>query len=76
MNVVHHLKSEHTSMVTDKIKTGSPESREVAAYVAEFLLPLRNMSAKADLTFLAYLIEMAYEESLSESISEEITVSR
>ena len=38
---------------------------DAANYVAEMLAVLRNIAKDVDLKFLTYLLEMAYEESLS-----------
>ena len=38
---------------------------EAATYIADMLAILRNIAKDVDLKFLNYLLEMAYEESLS-----------
>ena len=39
----------------------SPE--EVAGYIADMVLQLRNMAKEKDLDFLAYLLEMSFQEA-------------
>ena len=37
---------------------------ELASYIAEVTLELRNMTKGADMTFLSYLLEMSFHEAL------------
>ena len=39
----------------------SPE--EVAGYIADMVLQLRNMAKEKELDFLAYLLEMSFQEA-------------
>ncbi len=36
---------------------------EVAGYIADMVLQLRNMAKQKDLDFLAYLLEMSFQEA-------------
>ena len=43
---------------------GDARSREeVASYIADMVLELRNMAKDHDLEFLAYLLEMSFQEA-------------
>ena len=39
------------------------DPREVAAYIADVSLEMRNMAKRANLAFLAYLLEMVFQEA-------------
>ncbi len=41
--------------------TGDPA--QIAAYVADVTLEMRNLAKNANLTFLAYLLEMSFQEA-------------
>ncbi len=41
---------------------------ETAAYISDVALQLRNMAKSADLKFLAYFLEMSFQEAFSQSI--------
>ena len=45
----------------EEMATRSPE--EVASYIADMLLGLRNMAKDKQLEFLAYLLEMSFQEA-------------
>ena len=50
---------------------GAPEDPlEMAAYIAEITLEMRNMATNAGLPFLAYLLEMAFQEAFDLSQGE------
>ena len=36
---------------------------ELATYIADMTLQLRNLAHKADMSFLAYLLEMSFQEA-------------
>ena len=40
---------------------------EAAAYIADMTLQMRNMARDADLQFLNYLLEMAFQEAFMQS---------
>ena len=45
---------------------GAPDvndPRQVAAYVADVTLEMRNLARNANLTFLSYLLEMSFQEA-------------
>ena len=46
----------------------SPE--EVAGYIADMVLQLRNMAKEKELDFLAYLLEMSFQEAFDLSSRE------
>ena len=47
---------------------GEVRSREeVAGYIADMVLELRNMAKDHDLEFLAYLLEMSFQEAFDSS---------
>lgn len=43
------------------------DRQETAAYIADVVLQLRNMAKRADLKFLAYFLEMAFQEAFTQS---------
>ena len=44
------------------------DKAETAAYISDVVLQLRNMAKSADLKFLVYFLEMAFQEAFSQSI--------
>jgi hypothetical protein len=57
---------------TESAFTGSPpdgptSAKDVAEYSAQLLIELRDMATATGLTFLAYLIQVAYEEAAIQS---------
>lgn len=44
---------------------------ETAAYISDIVLQLRNMAKSADLKFLVYFLEMAFQEAFSQSTRNE-----
>lgn len=47
---------------------------EASQYIAEMLVVLCNMAKDVDLKFLGYLLEMAYEESMTRAIKAPVAV--
>lgn len=45
----------------------SLDQQETAAYIADIVLQLRNMAKRADMKFLAYFLEMAFQEAFTQS---------
>ncbi len=43
--------------------TAEKTPEEVAGYIADMVLQLRNMAKQKDLDFLAYLLEMSFQEA-------------
>ena len=43
---------------------------ETAAYISDIVLQLRNMAKAADLKFLVYFLEMAFQEAFSQTTRE------
>lgn len=48
-------------------KGTSLDQVETAAYISDIVLQLRNMAKAADLKFLVYFLEMAFQEAFSQS---------
>ena len=44
-----------------------PSSLDIAQYECDVLLQLRDLARRADLKFLAYLLEMAFEEAFTQA---------
>jgi hypothetical protein len=44
---------------------GLEDPRDAAAYVADMLIELRNVADTANLTFLAFLLDIAFEEAIA-----------
>ncbi len=53
------LKNQKRSATLDQVET--------AAYISDIVLQLRNMAKAADLKFLVYFLEMAFQEAFSQS---------
>ncbi len=49
------------------IKGANLDQIETAAYISDVVLQLRNMAKAADLKFLVYFLEMAFQEAFSQS---------
>jgi len=58
---------------TGSAQTGSAQldKIETAAYISDIVLQLRNMAKAADLKFLVYFLEMAFQEAFSQSTRNE-----
>ncbi len=48
-------------------ETARLDKVETAAYISDIVLQLRNMAISADLKFLVYFLEMAFQEAFSQS---------
>lgn len=46
---------------------GSLDKAETAAYISDVVLQLRNMAKRADMKFLVYFLEMAFQEAFTQS---------
>jgi len=74
MSKVKHIEQqkayvEYASMV-DNSKQSTLNKVETAAYISDVVLQLRNMAKSADLKFLVYFLEMAFQEAFSQSTQE------
>ena len=48
-------------------QVGSLDKAETAAYISDVVLELRNMARRADLKFLVYFLEMAFQEAFTQT---------
>jgi len=75
MSKVKHIEQhkayvEYASIV-DNSKKPQLKKAETAAYISDIVLQLRNMAKSADLKFLVYFLEMAFQEAFSQSTQED-----
>jgi len=54
-------------LVANRKRSTTLDKVETAAYISDILLQLRNMAKAADLKFLVYFLEMAFQEAFSQS---------
>jgi len=66
----HKAYEAYASMI-DNSKNSTLNQIETAAYISDIVLQLRNMAKSADLKFLVYFLEMAFQEAFSQSTKEE-----
>ncbi len=48
-------------------KSGYLSKADTAAYISDVVLQLRNMAKRADMKFLVYFLEMAFQEAFTQS---------
>ena len=58
-------------LVADNKSSAALDKVETAAYISDIVLQLRNMAKAADLKFLVYFLEMAFQEAFSQSTRQE-----
>lgn len=62
-----NIEVEETDTPEHKVPGPTLDQVETAAYISDILLQLRNMAKAADLKFLVYFLEMAFQEAFSQS---------
>ncbi len=63
MNAGHHGSRDKPKKVSSGGGDANIKQSQVAEHVADLILPIRNLSEAADLTYLTYLLDMARAEA-------------
>ena len=69
-HVDQHKVNFEYDLVGDGKNHATLDKIETAAYISDIVLQLRNMAKSADLKFLVYFLEMAFQEAFSQSTRE------